>query len=214
VLSGLSLRTYLGRIKVLLLICGVSLVAFLLPPLDALENTSLTARMAGGVLMVVYSLLLGYGLERYLARSTRNGKSWAVDGLFARIVGVNRTTKGLLFGLVVPACVLIYWNFPSVFDLTALNVYVRYASYFSFIAAGILAGTAISYMSKLTRIGILLFSFLSVGGMGSMMLVWPAGFYTVYSPAQNIESNTFLMLIGSFGEVAAGAWSLKSLDVV
>jgi hypothetical protein len=194
--------------------CAVLLALLLFPPLDALENKILVARMFGDILMALYALLLGYSIDRYLARTNDGGGSSAGWGVFGASVRVNRATKGLFFGLLVPFLVLAYWNYPANFDATAVNVYTRYFSYFTVIVAAGLAGTAISYMSKLMRVGLLLLTFLSVGGMGSMMLVWQPGFYTVYSEAQNIQANSFLMMTGAFGELIAGGWSMKALDVV
>jgi hypothetical protein len=210
----LTFEGRLGRIKALMIICIVALASLLFPPLDALENTILVARMVGDILFVLYSILLGYSIDRYIT-GTRGDASYSAGwGLFGQIVKVNRATKGVLLGLLLPAAAFTYWNFPINFDATALNVYTRYTAYFTYIIVAGLAGMAIAYMPKLMRVGLVLFAWLSVGMMGSMMLVWEPGFYTTYSAAQNIESNSFLMLIGAAGELLGGAWSLKALDIV
>ena len=205
---------YLGRIKILMLVSASALALLLFPPLDALENTILLARMAGDMLMVVYAVLLGYSIDRYLTRTRGEENPSTRRRVFAGIVSLNRETKGLLLGLVVPAAALTYWNFPANFDATALNVYSRYTAYFTFIVVAGLAGMAIAYMPRLMRIGLLLLAWLSIGMMGSMMLVWQPGFYTSYSAAQNVQANSFLMLVGAFGELLGGAWRLKALEIV
>lgn len=194
-------------------VCIVALAVLLFPPLDALENTILLARMVGDIMMVLYAVLLGYSIDRYITR-TRGAPDPSGSGLFALLVRLNRSTKGVLLGLLLPLLAFTYWNFPANFDATVVNVYTRYLGYLTYVVVAGLAGMAISYMPKLMRVGLLLFSFLSVGMMGSMMLVWQPGFYTAYSGAQNIQANSFLMLIGAFGELIAGGWSLKALDVV
>lgn len=196
----------------LISLAGIALILF--PPFDALENTILLARMVGDVLLVLYSILLGYSIDRYLARTRGEDAGKALWGAYGTLARLNRATKGVLLGLVVPLLVFTYWNLPANFDPTTGDVYLRYAAYFSYVVVAGLAGIAIAYTPKLLRIGLLLFAFLSVGMMGSMMIVWQPGFYTSYSAAQNVQSNSFLMMIGAGGELIGGAWSLKALDVI
>lgn len=202
------------RIRMLMVVSAVALAALLFPPLDFFENRILIARMVGDILMVLYSVLLGYSIDRYLTRATGHGSRASIRSAFEAIVKINRVTKGLVLGLLLPAVVFVYWNFPANFDATATDVYTRYLSYLSYLVAAGLAGMAISYMSRLLRVGLLLLSWLSVGMMGSMMLVWEPGFYVAYSAAQNAQSNAFLMLVGAVGELLGGAWSLKALEIV
>lgn len=197
---------------ILVSVAGIALILF--PPLDALENTILIARMVGDVLLVLYSVLLGYAIDRYLSRTRGEARADALGGAYGVLMRINRTTKGMLLGLVVPLFVFTYWNIPANFDPTATSVSLRYSAYFSYVAVAFFAGIAIAYTPKLLRIGLLLFAFLSVGMMGSMMIVWQPGFYTSYSAAQNLQSNSFLMMIGAAGELIGGAWSLKALDVI
>ncbi|HKT21567.1 MAG TPA: hypothetical protein VJR06_02945, partial [Nitrososphaerales archaeon] len=58
---------YGGRTNILVLTSILLIAVILVPPIDAVENTNLTARMVECALLVVYSISLGYGLER-LAR--------------------------------------------------------------------------------------------------------------------------------------------------
>ena len=69
-------------------------------------------------------------------------------------------------------------------------------------------------MPKGFRAGALILTILSVGMRGSMMLVWHPGFYTAYSPSQNLESNAFLMAVGALGVLISGSWTLKALDII
>jgi Protein of unknown function (DUF1404) len=203
-----------GRITLLVVACSASLAVILFPPLEALENTNLTARMIEDALLIVYAVLLGYGIDRHLSseHAVIGGGVGAL--LFLAIQKANRSSRGLIFGLAIPMVLLTYWNFPANFDVTAVNVSVRYVADFSYLGAALLAGMAIASMPRALRAGLLLFTFLSVGMMGSMMLVWQPGFYTAYSATQNVESNTFLMLFGAFGEIFSGAWTLKMLSVL
>lgn len=173
----------------------------LLPPIDAIENANLTARMAECVLLVVYSVSLGYGVERAISGppSGPRRKRWG---------------KSVLFGALIPGLVLSFWNYPPNFDATVTSVGLRYAADLTYIGVGVLVGAVISTMPRGFRAGTLLLSFLSVGMMGSMMLVWQPGFYTVYSPAQNLDSNTFLMGLGALGVLVSGSWTLKVMDIV
>ncbi|HKT21698.1 MAG TPA: DUF1404 family protein, partial [Nitrososphaerales archaeon] len=114
----------------------------------------------------------------------------------------------------IPGVVLTFWNYPVNFDATVVNTGLRYAADLTYLAAGILVGMTVSTMPRGFRAGALLLTFLSVGMMGSMMLVWQPGFYTTYSPAQNLVSNTFLMGMGALGVLISGSWTLKALDIV
>ncbi|MDG7010680.1 MAG: DUF1404 family protein [Nitrososphaerota archaeon] len=192
---------YRGRTNILVLTSVLLIAAILVPPVDALENANLTARMVECALLVVYSISLGYGLERL--RTDPEGKdrkkSWGWS---------------LLRGLIIPGAVLAFWNFPPTFDATVLNVGLRYVADLTYLGVGVLVGTTVTAMPRGFRAGALLLTFLSVGMMGSMMLVWQPGFYTVYSSSQNLDSNSFLMGMGALGVLISGSWTLKVLDVV
>ena len=176
------------------------IAAILVPPVDAIENTNLTARMVECALLVMYSISLGYGLYRLRGQNGASGvKSWS---------------KSVLLGLIFPGAILAFWNFPPNFDATVVSTGLRYASDFTYILAGILVGATVHVMPRAFRAGALILTFLSVGMMGSMMLVWQPGFYTAYSASQNLDSNTFLMGVGALGVVISGSWTLKVLDVV
>ena len=211
----MSSSGHLGRIKALIAICVAALAVLLFPPLDVLENANLVSRMVGDLLMVLYSILLGYALDRYVVRTRgEGGPPGRLGAAFRALVGVNRRTKGVILGVVVPLFAFAYWNLPATFDATAADIYTRYLGYLTFVVVAGLAGMAVSYMPKLIRVGAMLLAFLSVGSMGSMMLVWQPGFYTFYSSSQNVDANTFLMMIGAAGELVGGGWALKALDIV
>lgn len=177
------------------------IASILLPPVDAIENTNLTARMVECAMLVLYSISLGYGIERLTsgASAANHEKRWG---------------KSVIMGLLIPGAVLAYWNFPVNFDATVGSTALRYFADMTYILAGVLAGTAVSTMPRGFRAGALIITFLSVGMMGSMMLVWQPGFYTAYPAAQNLDSNAFLMGVGALGVLISGSWTLKVLDVV
>lgn len=198
---NLNIRDFRGRTNALILLALVTIAVILLPPIDAIENANLTARMLECALVVFYSVALGYGLDRL-----RNGKQASPRP--------KSWYRSFLFGGVIPGIALAFWNFPPTFDLTVANVGLRYASDFTYIGAGILVGMTVPMMPRAFRAGMLLLTFLSVGMMGSMMLVWQPGFYTAYSPAQNLDSNTFLLGIGALGVLISGSWTMKIMDIV
>ena len=109
---------------------------------------------------------------------------------------------------------LAYWNFPRIFDATAQNILLRYTSDLSYLGVAILAGLALVHVPKKFRVLLLYFAFMSVGMMGSMMLVWTPGFYTVYSSVQNSDMNTFMMMFGAFGIIGTSSYLLKVMDIV
>jgi cytochrome c oxidase assembly factor CtaG len=198
---NLSASDYRGRTNLLVVISSVLIVVTLLPPIDSVINTDLTARMAEDALLIVYSVSLGYGLERLRNGSSpvNRAKSWGGSALRA---------------IVVPGAVLAFWNYPPNFDATVASIVLRYSADFTYLLVGVLVGTTVSMMPRGFRAGALLLTFLSVGMMGSMMLVWQPGFYTVYSPAQNLYSNSFLMGMGAVGVLVTGSWTMKILDIV
>jgi Protein of unknown function (DUF1404) len=211
---NLNLGDYEGRTNLLISVCAASIAVLLLPPLDAIENTNLTARMVEDTLLIVYSISMGYGLERWFTMRDPASKSLEAGVRSAGVRPRKNWTRSLVFGLIIPTAVLAYWNFPATFDVTASNVGMRYLADGTYILMGVLIGTAVTSMPTGLRAGLLLLTFLSVGMMGSMMLVWQPGFYTAYSPGQNLQSNTFLMLLGSSGILISGAWTLRILSII
>jgi cytochrome c oxidase assembly factor CtaG len=199
--ANLSLSDYQGRTNLLILISVLLIAVILAPPIDAVENTNLTARMIECTLLVVYSISLGYGLERLASGPAAGSRE-------------RRWGMSVLRGLIVPGVVLAFWNYPPNFDATVVNTGLRYVADATYLLVGMLVGMTVSIMPRGFRAGALLLTFLSVGMMGSMMLVWQPGFYTSYSPAQNLESNSFLMGMGALGVLTSGSWTLKVLDIV
>jgi Protein of unknown function (DUF1404) len=211
-LSSTYLQT---KISLLLIGSAVSIAVILFPPLDIIENSNLTVRMIEDILLFVYAILFGYGVERYVSTKANSQHNiGSTSGVHSVITRINRWSKGLIFAMLIPATLLIYWNFPANFDLTAGNIFIRYASDISYLVAAILAGTAITYVPRKFKVLLLYFAFMAVGMMGSMMLVWQPGFYTAYSPGQNTTMNTFMMLFGAFGVVGMSTWLLKVMDVI
>jgi hypothetical protein len=206
--------------RIFLLIWGsaISIAVMLIPPIYIIENTNLTVRMIADILLFIYAALLGYSLQRYatakLASSSQTQNSSFAKRSFDALNKINTASKGLIFVMLLPAILLIYWNIPSVFDETAQNIFLRYASDLSYLTAAILAGISLMYVPRRFRIILLYFAFMSAGMSGSMMLVWTPGFYTVYSPVQNTDMNTFLMMFGAFGIIGTSSYLLKAMDVI
>lgn len=195
--------------------CAASIAVMLFPPLDIIENSNLTVRMIQDMLIFVYAIIFGYVLDRYATTKlgTEPISSFAAKA-FDSIKRINKSTRGLLFALLIPSIFLVYWTYPVNFDATAQNIYLRYASDLSYLVSAILAGMALIYIPKKIRVLLLYFMFMSVGMMGSMMLVWIPGFYTVYSPTQNTDMNTFMMMFGAFGIIGTSSYLLKVMDVI
>lgn len=171
--------------------------------------------MVEDILIFVYAIMFGYALERYVKIRSRTGASKASFlRIYSGLSKINSASKGFLFALIIPSIVVVYWNNPVAFDLTARDIFVRYVSDCTYVISAILAGTAITYVPAKLRVILLFFAFMSVGMMGSMMLVWPPGFYTFYSPAQNNAMNTFMMLFGAVGVLGTSGYLLKAWDVV
>ena len=203
------------RINLLLVGSAISLFVILFPPLDIIETANLTVRMIEDMLIFVYAILFGYGVERYVKVKERTQTKFSPwFKIYSGISKINRLSRGFLFALIVPAIVIVYWNNPVVFDNTAIDIYTRYLSDATYLVVAILAGTAITYVPSKLRVILLFFAFMNVGMMGSMMLVWPPGFYTAYSAAQNNAMNTFMMLFGAVGILGTSGWLLKVWDVI
>ena len=193
---------------------AVSIAVILFPPLDIIENTNLTVRMIEDILLFIYAILFGYALERYASIKFSSVVSGVSRRVYYSIKRINESTKGLIFVLLIPSIFAIYWNYPPIFDATAGNIFLRYTSDLSYLVAAILAGLSLIYVPRKFRVLLLYFAFMSVGMMGSMMLVWSPGFYTVYSPSQNTDMNTFMMMFGAFGIIGTSSYLLKVMDVI
>lgn len=194
---------------------GLSIAVMLVPPLYVLENTNLTVRMITEILLFVYAIMFGFALQRYASAkmSVESTKSFA-SRAYHRLSEVNRSTRGLIFVLLVPSILATYWNYPPTFDATAQNILLRYTSDLSYLVAAILAGLAIVHVGKKLKVLLLYFAFMCVGMMGSMMLVWQPGFYVAYSAVQNTDMNTFMMMFGAFGIMGLSSYLLKVMDVI
>ncbi|MDG6922012.1 MAG: DUF1404 family protein, partial [Nitrososphaerota archaeon] len=179
---------------------GLSITVMLVPPLYVLENMNLTVRMITEILLFVYAIMFGYALEKYAsAKMAVESRKGLVSRAHHKLSLVNRSTRGLIFVLLIPSILAVYWNYPPTFDTTAQNILLRYSSDLSYLVAAILAGFAVVHVGKKLKVLLLYFAFMSVGMMGSMMLVWQPGFYTFYSAVQNTDMSTFMMMFGAFG---------------
>ena len=202
------------RTTLLMFGSAISIAVILFPPLDIIENTNLTVRMIEEILLFVYAILFGYALERHASRKFTSIASGISSKAYQTIKKINESTKGLIFALLVPSIFATYWSYPPIFDATAGNIFLRYASDLSYLVAAILAGISLIYVPRKFRVLLLYFAFMCVGMMGSMMLVWSPGFYTVYSPSQNTDMNTFMMMFGAFGIIGSSSYLLKVMDLL
>jgi Protein of unknown function (DUF1404) len=203
------------RITILIIASSISLLVILFPPIEIIENSNLTVRMIEDVLLFVYAGILGYALERRIYLRAKDAYSSTIyQEIYSMIESISVPTRGLLFALLVPSLLVLYWNYPPVFDSTVGNIFLRYQSELSYLAAAILAGASIAFVPQKFRVLLLYLAFMTTGMMGSMMLTWQPGFYTAYSPSQNLAMNTFLMLFGALGAIATSSWLLKIMDVL
>lgn len=202
-----------GRIMIAAL--GLTLV-LLADPIDSIANQNLTVHMFQHIGIFVFSIIFGYALHRLLVIRLSSlkrvtSKGWAA---FIGIIKFNTKTKGLVFAGLIPSIVFVYWGFPYYFDLAVTNGYIHILEHLSYIIAGGLVGLSVSAIPKKFKALLLALGFMSEGMMGSMMVVWPPGFYPMYSAAQNTEMNSAMMLMGALGMIVVGSWFAKVLDII
>lgn len=203
------------RTLYLMLGSAVSIAVMLFPPFYVLENTNLTVRMIADILLFVYAIMFGYALEKYATTKMASRTEFSFGFRAFKILSrLNSKTRGLIFAFLIPTFLVSYWNFPPTFDSTVQNIFLRYTSDLSYLGAAIFTGLALVHVPKKFRVLLLFFAFMCVGMMGSMMLVWTPGFYTVYTSVQNTDMNTFMMLFGAFGIIGTSSYLLKVMDVV
>jgi hypothetical protein len=212
----LSFKYQSRRATILLIGSALSLLVMLSPPLEIIENSNLLVRMIEAILIFVYGIMFGYALERYSSFNSmaRPQNAGTLASFYSVITRLNKRNKGVVFAMLVPSIVVAYWSFPSIFDATATNIFIRYQSDLTYLFVAILAGTAITFIPRRFKILLLYFAFTSVGMMGSMMLVYPQGFYSAYSASQNATMATFMMLFGAAGIFGGSPWLLKVMDVI
>jgi cytochrome c oxidase assembly factor CtaG len=200
-----------------IMIGSIALTLVLLAdPIDAIADQNLTVHMFQHIGVFIFSIVFGYALHKLLVIRLASlkritSKGWAA---FIGVIKFNTKTKGLVFAGLVPSIVFVFWGMPSYFDLAVINGYAHILEHLSYIIAGGLVGLSLSSMPQKYKALLLALGFMSAGMMGSMMLVWPPGFYPVYSAAQNTDMNTAMMLMGALGMVAVGSWLAKILDII
>ena len=194
---------------------GLSLV-LVSNPIDSIADQNLTVHMFQHIGLFIFSILFGYALHKLLVIRLASlkrvtSKGWAA---YIAIIKFNTKTKGLVFAGLVPAFFFTFWNYPSYFDLAVTNGYVHILEHLSYIVAGGLVGLSLSAIPRKYKALLLALGFMMCGMMGSMMLVWPPGFYPVFSAAQNTDMSSAMMLFGAAGMVGVGSWFAKILDIV
>jgi cytochrome c oxidase assembly factor CtaG len=215
--QGAALQNSLNTRYTRIALAGLALtLALLVEPIDSLANENLALHMFQHIGLFVFSAVFGYGLDRILVTRLTSLKRTTYFGWrsFVGLMKFNSRTKGIVFAALIPAAVFYYWGLPANFDIAVTNGYVHILEHVSVMISGGLVGASINAISRKFRALLLMLGFMMAGMMGSMMLVWPPGFYPVYSPLQNTEMNTALMLFGALGIIATGTWFLKVADII
>jgi cytochrome c oxidase assembly factor CtaG len=194
----------------------VSTAVLLSQPVDGAADSNLTVHMFQHLGVFTASAFFGYGLEKQMTSRLYSLRRFSplVIRVYQRVTRLNVRTKGLAFALVVPAVVFAYWHYPANFDLAATDETVHLLEHLSYIFSGSLVGLSVVAVPRRLKIILLYLAFMQAGMMGSMMLVWPAGFYTAYSPIDNTQMNAALMLFGAAGVTVTSAFVLRTLDVI
>jgi cytochrome c oxidase assembly factor CtaG len=208
-----SLNSKYGRIA----LGGLALsIVLLLEPIDSIADQNLAAHMFQHIGLFVFSAAVGYGLDRIIVTRLASLKHATYSGwrIFVGLMKFNSKTKGIIFAAVIPAVLFYYWGLPSNFDLAVTNGPIHILEHVTYMVSGGLVGASMSAISRKMRALLLMMGFMMAGMMGSMMLVWPPGFYPIFSSLQNTEMNTALMLFGGMGMLATGSWFLKVADII
>ncbi|HKW05321.1 MAG TPA: DUF1404 family protein [Nitrososphaerales archaeon] len=190
-------------------------VALLVGPMDTLSDSNLSIHMFQHIGLFICGGVAGYGIERYLSThlvQLRKKFSLGYSALLL-MIRFNTKTKGLILAVIVPAIVFIYWHYPPNFDLAVTNEGIHATEHLCYILAGSLVGLSIVAIPFKLRVVLLAISFMQAGMMGSMMTLGTS-FFTTYSPAQNMEMGTAILLFGAIGLLGTSSWLLRVLDIL
>ena len=187
----------------------------LLGPVDSYADQNLTLHMFQHIGLFVAAMAFGYGLDRYIAShlDVLREKFHFGWSFLIHMIKFNVKTRGLVLGAALPAIVISYWHYPTIFDLTTVNENLHILEHFSYIVVGGIVGMSIMAMPNKIRLGLLVFSFMQIGMMGQMMLVWPS-FYPAYSASQNVDADLAMTLVGAIGIIGSSSTLLKYLDIL
>lgn len=211
-----KVETSLSNIYVRISLVGlIATLALLVDPLDTIADQNLTVHMFQHIGLFVSGGVFGYGLERYLSTHLVQLKRKFKPGYLAllSVIKFNTRTKGLFFAVIVPAVVFVYWHYPPNFDLAVVDGSVHVMEHLSYIIAGSLVGLSVVAIPYRLKVVLAAIGFMQAGMMGSMMTLG-VSFFTVYSPSQNAEMGTVMMLFGAVGIVATSSWLLRVLDIL
>jgi hypothetical protein len=200
----------------LALIGVVSISALLLPQSDAVADGNLTVHMFQHIGLFAFSIVLGYGLERYIMSKLASLRKLTYVGwkAFTSVMVANTRTRGLVFVVLLPAVVFGYWHISQNFDLAVRNESVHVFEHLTYMVAGSLVGLSFQAMKPKWQVSLLYVAFMSAGMMGSMWSVWTPPYFPMYSAAANIEMDTTLLVFGAIGVVITASWMLKVLDII
>lgn len=196
---------------------GAVLVSVLLsPPADSIADTDLTIHMFQHIGLFAFSIVIGYGLERYIMSKLASLRRLTYVGwkVFTSVMVSNNKTKGLAFVVVIPASVFVYWHFPQNFDLAVKNETVHVFEHLTYIVSGSLVGLSFRAIKPKWQVTLLYVAFMHAGMMGSIWSVWSPPFFPIYSSSANIEMDTALLVFGAIGVVVTSSWMLKVLDII
>jgi cytochrome c oxidase assembly factor CtaG len=207
------LQSKYGRIAIASFAFTLVLLA---DPIDSFADQNLTAHMFQHIGVFIFSAFFGFAIHKILISSLVSLKRATIKGwiAFVAIMRFNSTTKGLVFSGLIPTFVFVFWGIPYYFDFAVTDGYVHILEHLSYIMAGGFVGLSANAIPSKYKALLLCLGFMTIGMMGSMMLVWPPGFYPIFSPSQNVDMSTAMMLVGALGIAAVGSWFLKVMDVI
>lgn len=163
--------------------------------------------------MLAFSAVFGYGLQMLLEKK-KAAEFHSKFKAYRYFIILSTKSRGLIFGLLLPALVITYWNLPWNLDASVTSLQMHLADYLSYMLAGVMVGFSITYIPRKLRVALLWISFMQMGMMGSMMLVWQPGFYSAFSAAQNQQLNTLMMLLGAGGVTVTSVYLLREMELI
>lgn len=186
------------------------------PPADSVADGDLTLHMFQHIGIFTSAIVFGYGFELYIMSKLAALRRLTYVGwrAFTAMMIANTRTRGVIFVLIVPAVVFLYWHIPKNFDLAVQNEPVHVFEHFSYVIAGSFVGLSFQVVRPKWRVALLYVAFMHAGMMGSIWSVWQPPFFSLYSYAANIQLDTSLLVFGAIGVIVTSSWMLKVLDII
>ncbi|MDA4124469.1 MAG: DUF1404 domain-containing protein [Thaumarchaeota archaeon] len=195
---------------------AVSISILLSPPADLIADANLTVHMFQHIGLFALSIVLGYGLERYVISKLGTLRKLTYIGwkAFTSVMVANTKTRGVVFVVALPAITFAYWHVPLNFDLAVQNESVHVLEHLTYIVSGSLVGLSFQAIKPKWQVSLLYVAFMHAGIMGSIWSVWTPPYFPLYSSAANIDMDTTLLVFGAIGVVVTSSWMLKVLDII